>query len=146
MEMKITFCECKTFIEQRRSTERCFEDGSLWQPYPNSYEASLEHSHGDNSSAENQKDVNADQWYPIENQKGVIAIIIVYSDSALLVINRTLLNSDNALLALNWRIIIVSKRNKVTWSAGIVLIVLILLLSLRAISRMIKHLINTAGI
>ena len=38
-----------------------------------------------------------------ESQKGAIAIDILYSDSALLVLNGTSLNIDSALLALNWQ-------------------------------------------
>ena len=55
------------------------------------------------SSAESQKGVNDVQRCSVENQKGAIAIEFVMSDSALLVLNGTLLNSDKALVALNWR-------------------------------------------
>ena len=51
-------------------------------------------------SAENQKGVNAVQRCSVEKQKDAIAIDF-YSDSAPLVVNGTLLNNDNALLALN---------------------------------------------
>ena len=57
------------------------------------------------------------QWYSVENQKGAISNIsddplrtrralslyTVYGSSAFLVVNKTLFNSDNALLSLNWQ-------------------------------------------
>ena len=56
-------------------------------------------------SVESQKGAINIQRYSVENQKGAIAIDIVhlswYSDNALLVLNGTSLNIDNALLALN---------------------------------------------
>ena len=52
------------------------------------------------SSVESQKGVIADQRCSVENQKGAI---VIYSDSALLVLNGTSLSCNNALLALNWR-------------------------------------------
>ena len=54
--------------------------------------------------AENQKGANAVQQCSVENQKGAIAIAPFWfwcSNSTLLVLNGTSLNSDNALLALN---------------------------------------------
>ena len=53
------------------------------------------------SSVESQKGVIADQRCSVENQKGAIAIDFKYSDNALLVLNGTSLNCNNALLALN---------------------------------------------
>ena len=52
--------------------------------------------------AENQKGINAVQQYFVENQKGTTNKVpqTLYSDSTLLVLNRTSLISDNALLAL----------------------------------------------
>ena len=44
------------------------------------------------SSAESQKAVNAVHQYSLENQKGAITIDFMYSDSALLVLNKTSLN------------------------------------------------------
>ena len=52
------------------------------------------------SSVESQKGVIAVQRCSVENQKGAIAIDFD-SDSALLVLNGTSLNCNNALLALN---------------------------------------------
>ena len=40
----------------------------------------------------------------VENQKGAIIIYTLYSDSILLVLNRTPLNIDSAILALNYDI------------------------------------------
>ena len=53
------------------------------------------------SSVKSQKGINAAKLCPIGNQKSAIAIDIVGSDSALLVLNGTSLNTDRALLALN---------------------------------------------
>ena len=58
------------------------------------------------SSAENQKGINAFfEGCSIENQKGVTCItnspLTLNSNSTLLFLNKTSLNSDNALLALN---------------------------------------------
>ena len=61
------------------------------------------------SSVESQQGINAVQWCSVENQKGAIAIDCMYSDSALLVLNGTTLNIANALLALNWRYMALSK-------------------------------------
>ena len=51
-------------------------------------------------SAEDQKGDNAFQRCTVENQKGAISMDFQYSDSALLVLNKTSLNSVNAVLAL----------------------------------------------
>ena len=52
-------------------------------------------------SSESQKGVNAVQQCSVENQKGAVLIELVYSDSALLVLNGTSLRWINVLLAFN---------------------------------------------
>ena len=54
------------------------------------------------SSVESQKGMHAAQQCPIEFQKGTASLYIVYGISTLLVLNGTLLNSTNAILALSW--------------------------------------------
>ena len=51
-------------------------------------------------SGENQKGINAVQQCSVESQKGAMAIDFVQQYSALLVLNRALWNSDNALLVM----------------------------------------------
>ena len=57
------------------------------------------------SSVESQKGAINIHWCSVENQKGGIAACTKswYGDTALLVLNGTSLNTDSALLALNWR-------------------------------------------
>ena len=57
-----------------------------------------------NSSVEGQKGANAD--IPLRSKR-TLSLYKVYGDSALLVLNRTSLNSVNALLALSQRMIVV---------------------------------------
>ena len=52
---------------------------------------------------ESQKGAITIQTCFIEYQKGAVAIDTLYSDCALLVLNRTSLNTESALLALIWR-------------------------------------------
>ena len=51
-------------------------------------------------SVKSQKGAFNIQRCSVENQKGAIDVYKVYGNSALLVLNRTFLNSDSALLAL----------------------------------------------
>ena len=53
------------------------------------------------SLVERQKGVNTVQRSSTENHKGAIAIYTLYSKSALLVLNGTVLNSDKTFLDLN---------------------------------------------
>ena len=53
------------------------------------------------SSVESQKGIIAAQICSVENQKGAIKILKVNGNCALLVLNRTSLICNNALLALN---------------------------------------------
>ena len=52
-------------------------------------------------SVESQKGAINIQRLTVENQKGAIAVQCLWPSSTLLVLNRTSLNSDSALLALN---------------------------------------------
>ena len=54
-----------------------------------------------NTSAESHKGINDVQRCSVENQKGAIAIVSLYRDSALLVLNGSSLQIVNALLVLN---------------------------------------------
>ena len=65
------------------------------------------------SSVENQKGIIAVQRCSIENQ---LSLYKVYGNSAILVLNRTSLNCNNALLALNWRYMIsINDWNPMIW-------------------------------